>query len=180
MCGPKQDKSRPSSDVVRRLADALGTTADFLMNGDSHTVAAAKLVDRDLLDLFAAVEQLDPTDQTMVKTSTPSSPNAASSSWPRWLKPAARVTKPYPRRESCPTAAIRPYRHKEYCHYGALFIGQLVKINTTVYDWLRLQPPDIPISHLPYPDLDMLGYENTIFPEVYLKRPTTLLYMRRN
>ena len=64
----EQEKSRPSSDVVRRLADALGTTADFLMNGDSHTVAAGKLVDRDLLELFAAVELLDPTDQTMVKT----------------------------------------------------------------------------------------------------------------
>ena len=84
----EQEKSRPSSDVVRRLADALGTTADFLMNGDSHTVAAGRIVDRDLLDLFAAVELLDPTDQTMIKTSTPSSPNAASSSWPRWLRMA--------------------------------------------------------------------------------------------
>ena len=53
---------------MRRLADAPGTTADILMNGDSHTVAAGKLVDRDLLEFFAAVEQLDPTDQTMIKT----------------------------------------------------------------------------------------------------------------
>ena len=64
----EQQKSNPSSDVVRRLADALGTTADFLMNGDSQTVAAGKIIDRDLLDLFAAVEQLDNSDQTMVKT----------------------------------------------------------------------------------------------------------------
>ena len=40
----------------------------FLMNGDSQTVAAGKIIDRDLLDLFAAVEQLDNSDQTMVKT----------------------------------------------------------------------------------------------------------------
>jgi transcriptional regulator with XRE-family HTH domain len=64
----EQQKSKPSSDVVRRLADALGTTADFLMNGDSQTVAATKVTDRELLDLFAAVEQLDTSDQTMVKT----------------------------------------------------------------------------------------------------------------
>jgi transcriptional regulator with XRE-family HTH domain len=64
----EQQKSKPSSDVVRRLADALGTTADFLMNGDSQTVAATKVTDRELLDLFAAVEQLDTSDQAMVKT----------------------------------------------------------------------------------------------------------------
>lgn len=64
----EQQKSKPSADVVRRLADALGTTADFLMNGDSQTVAATKVTDRELLDLFAAVEQLDDQDQTMVKT----------------------------------------------------------------------------------------------------------------
>jgi transcriptional regulator with XRE-family HTH domain len=64
----EQQKSKPSSDVVRKLADALGTTADFLMNGDSQTVAAGKIIDRDLLELFAAVEQLDTSDQTMIKT----------------------------------------------------------------------------------------------------------------
>jgi transcriptional regulator with XRE-family HTH domain len=64
----EQQKSKPSGDVVRRLADALGTTADFLMNGDSQTVAATKVTDRELLDLFAAVEQLDDQDQTMIKT----------------------------------------------------------------------------------------------------------------
>jgi len=64
----EQQKSKPSSDVVRRLADALGTTADFLMNGDSQTVAAGRIIDRDLLELFAAVEKLDSSDQTMIKT----------------------------------------------------------------------------------------------------------------
>jgi len=38
------------------------------MNGDSQTVAAIRVTDRELLDLFAAVEQLDASDQTMVKT----------------------------------------------------------------------------------------------------------------
>ena len=64
----EQQKSQPSGDVVRRLADALGTTADYLMNGDSQTVAATRVTDRELLDLFAAVEELDQQDQTMIKT----------------------------------------------------------------------------------------------------------------
>ncbi|TXF87592.1 helix-turn-helix transcriptional regulator [Neolewinella aurantiaca] len=64
----EQQKSKPSADVVRRLADALGTTADYLMNGDSQAVAATKVTDRELLDLFAAVEELDDQDQKMVKT----------------------------------------------------------------------------------------------------------------
>ncbi|MEO0790410.1 MAG: hypothetical protein AAFY36_17225 [Bacteroidota bacterium] len=38
------------------------------MNGDSRTLAEAKVTDRELLDLFAAVEQLEPSDQNMVKT----------------------------------------------------------------------------------------------------------------
>jgi hypothetical protein len=38
------------------------------VNGDSQTVAAGKIIDRDLLELFAVVEQLDTSDQAMVKT----------------------------------------------------------------------------------------------------------------
>ena len=64
----EQQKSKPSADVVRRLADVLGTTTDFLMNGDSKTVAASKITDRDLIELFAAVEELAPEDQSMIKT----------------------------------------------------------------------------------------------------------------
>lgn len=64
----EQQKSKPSADVMRRLADALNTTTDFLMNGDSQTVAATKVTDRELLNLFAAVEQLDSSDQMMIKT----------------------------------------------------------------------------------------------------------------
>lgn len=55
-------------DVERKLADALGTSAYFLMKGDSQAVAATKVTDRELLNLFAVVEQLDDKDQTMVKT----------------------------------------------------------------------------------------------------------------
>jgi hypothetical protein len=38
------------------------------VNGDSQSVAAGKIIDRDLLELFAAVEKLDTSDQTMIKT----------------------------------------------------------------------------------------------------------------
>ena len=38
------------------------------MNGDSKSVAAGKIIDRELLEMFAVVEQLDTSGQIMVKT----------------------------------------------------------------------------------------------------------------
>lgn len=61
-------KSNPSSDVLQRLAEALDTSSDFLMNGTSQQIAAGKITDRDLLGLFQAVDQLDDKDKDMVKT----------------------------------------------------------------------------------------------------------------
>ena len=60
-------KSKPSAQVVQKLAEALDTSADFLMNGTSQQIAAGKITDRDLLGLFQAVEQLDDSDKAMVK-----------------------------------------------------------------------------------------------------------------
>jgi hypothetical protein len=38
------------------------------VDGDSQSVADGKIIDWDLLELFAVVEQLDTSDQIMVKT----------------------------------------------------------------------------------------------------------------
>lgn len=64
----EKQKSNPSSDVLQRLADALGTSTDFLMNGNSQQIAATKITDRELLNLFQAIEQLEDEDKNMVKT----------------------------------------------------------------------------------------------------------------
>jgi len=58
----------PSADVLKKLADALNTTADFLANGSSDNVAAEHLRDKELLNLFRAVEQMESSDKTMIKT----------------------------------------------------------------------------------------------------------------
>lgn len=57
----------PSSDVLKRLADALNTTTDYLMNGATDKVASEKLQDKELLNLFKAVENLGNEDKSMIK-----------------------------------------------------------------------------------------------------------------
>jgi transcriptional regulator with XRE-family HTH domain len=57
----------PSSDVLKRLADALNTTTDYLMNGATDKVASEQLQDKELLNLFKAVESLGNEDKSMIK-----------------------------------------------------------------------------------------------------------------
>ncbi|WCT13652.1 helix-turn-helix domain-containing protein [Mucilaginibacter jinjuensis] len=61
-------KSVPSSDGVQKLAQALDTTTDYLMNGDHDEAVAAQLTDRELLKQFKEVEMLSPEDKHLVKT----------------------------------------------------------------------------------------------------------------
>lgn len=61
-------KSAPSSDVLNKLADTLGTTTDFLMNGSDDDVVSAQLTDKELLNQFKEVEKLNQEDKHLVKT----------------------------------------------------------------------------------------------------------------
>ena len=61
-------KSNPSSEVLQKLAHALDTTTDYLMNGSQDEVVAAQLTDMELLKQFKAVEQLDAEDKHLIKT----------------------------------------------------------------------------------------------------------------
>ncbi len=58
----------PGGDALKKLADVLGTTSDFLMNGNRDQNTAALLKDRELLYLFKAVEELSAADKHLVKT----------------------------------------------------------------------------------------------------------------
>lgn len=58
----------PGGDALNKLADVLGTTTDYLMNGDQDASTAALLKDRELLYLFKAVEGLSAADKALVKT----------------------------------------------------------------------------------------------------------------
>jgi len=62
------EKSNPSSDVLQKIAQALDTTNDFLMNGATHEMASSQLTDKELLNQFKAVEKLSSEDKHLIKT----------------------------------------------------------------------------------------------------------------
>lgn len=61
-------KSAPSSDVLNKLAVALDTTTDFLMNGSGDDLVSAQITDKELLNQFREVEKLGQEDKHLVKT----------------------------------------------------------------------------------------------------------------
>lgn len=60
--------SRPGSDTLRRLADALGVSGDYLLEGAVEEAAKARFEDRELLKQFQEVERLPEADKHVVKT----------------------------------------------------------------------------------------------------------------
>jgi transcriptional regulator with XRE-family HTH domain len=58
ICRYEVGKSMPAADTLRRLADALGTTVDFLMDGAAQETAKTRLTDKALLQRFQDVERL--------------------------------------------------------------------------------------------------------------------------
>lgn len=63
----EREASRPSGDTLMRLADALGVTSDYLLDGATHEAAKARFEDRELLKQFQEVEQLPDEDKNVVK-----------------------------------------------------------------------------------------------------------------
>jgi len=61
-------KSAPSAEVLQKLATALDTTTDFLMNGSNDDVVSAQLADKELLSQFREVEKLSIEDKHLIKT----------------------------------------------------------------------------------------------------------------
>jgi transcriptional regulator with XRE-family HTH domain len=59
--------SRPSGDTLKRLADALGVTSDYLLEGAATEAAKARFEDHELLQQFHEVERLSDDDKHVVK-----------------------------------------------------------------------------------------------------------------
>jgi len=59
--------SRPSGDTLKRLADALDVTSDYLLDGAIGVAAKARFEDRELLRQFQEVERLPDEDNHVVK-----------------------------------------------------------------------------------------------------------------
>jgi transcriptional regulator with XRE-family HTH domain len=60
--------TQPPAEVLNKFAEALGTSVDFLINGDSSQKAKATLRDAELLQQFKAVEELNDNDRNIIKT----------------------------------------------------------------------------------------------------------------
>ena len=59
--------SAPSTETLYKLANALGVTMDWLLEGETRKVAESKLEDKELLFLFQQVEQLPDDDKAVIK-----------------------------------------------------------------------------------------------------------------
>jgi transcriptional regulator with XRE-family HTH domain len=59
--------SFPSADSLKRLANALGVSADYLLEGTIQDAAKADFKDRELLKMFQEVEQLPEEDKDLIK-----------------------------------------------------------------------------------------------------------------
>jgi transcriptional regulator with XRE-family HTH domain len=57
---------QPPADVLKRIADALNTSVDFLVSGDTEEKAKATLKDSKLLGLFKSVEKMDDEDKNVI------------------------------------------------------------------------------------------------------------------
>lgn len=63
----ERGESRPSADALGRLAEALDTSTDYLMEGTTEEAARARFEDRELLRQFQEVEDLPDDDKAVVK-----------------------------------------------------------------------------------------------------------------
>jgi len=55
----------PSSDALKKIANSLNTTADFLMSGSLNDMAQSAISDKELLKQFQEIEKL-PNDRKYI------------------------------------------------------------------------------------------------------------------
>ena len=59
--------SRPYADTLTKIADALGVSTDYLLEGQAEDAIIADMQDKELLKLFTEIEKLDPEVKEKVK-----------------------------------------------------------------------------------------------------------------
>jgi transcriptional regulator with XRE-family HTH domain len=64
----EKGKSSLTLDVIKNIARTLGVSADELIFDENERVAAAKILDRKLLEQFELIARLNPHDKDAVKT----------------------------------------------------------------------------------------------------------------
>lgn len=63
----ERGENKPTADVMKKIADVLGVTTDYLMYGSIDDKAKQSISDRDLLLQFQRVEKLPDDKKTIVK-----------------------------------------------------------------------------------------------------------------
>jgi transcriptional regulator with XRE-family HTH domain len=64
----EKGNSSPTLEVIKNIARTLGVSADELIFDVDERVAAAKILDRNLLEQFEQISKLNPHDKEAVKT----------------------------------------------------------------------------------------------------------------
>jgi transcriptional regulator with XRE-family HTH domain len=62
----ERDESTPTADTLKRLANALGVSADYLMNGTAKEMAEDSFKDKNLMNLFNRISGLGVEDKKVV------------------------------------------------------------------------------------------------------------------
>ena len=63
----ERGENKPTTEVLSKLANALDTTTDYLMNGSSDELANSNISDKELLSLFKRVNTLSAEKKKTVK-----------------------------------------------------------------------------------------------------------------
>lgn len=63
----ERGESVPSSKAMQKLSNAMGVSADFLLNGQMEETATHLLHDKELLHAFKEVEKLEQEDKVTIK-----------------------------------------------------------------------------------------------------------------
>ena len=58
---------QPPADVLKKLADTLNTSIDYLVYGNAEQKAQQSIKDNELLSQFKAVEEMDGKDKSTIK-----------------------------------------------------------------------------------------------------------------
>lgn len=59
--------SQPPAETLKKIADTLGVSPDFLIYGTADDKAKTKLTDADLINQFKAIETMDEEDKNVIK-----------------------------------------------------------------------------------------------------------------
>jgi len=59
--------SQPTAEKIKRLAEFLGVTTDYLIEGKINDIAKTKLGDKDLLEMFSEIEGFQEEDKNCIK-----------------------------------------------------------------------------------------------------------------